>query len=143
MHELKKWAFIISAADRPGVMTSVASVFSGRGLQVEAIMGNGGRPGNAELTVIFEALESRKESMFKLIGRLENVHHVEAHDCTSDTLLRCISVKVEPEIHVSESLIPVPGHSGIYTFTGTYSEVESILDNISVKLISWHLVELK
>lgn len=143
MHELKKWAFIISAADRPGIMTSVASVFSGRGLQVEAIMGNGGRPGDAELTVIFEALESRKDSMFKLIGRLENVHHVEAHDCSADTLLRCVSVKVEPHSHISESLTPIKGHEGYFTFTGTYSEVEELLNHSSIKLISWHLVELK
>ena len=143
MYELKKWAFIISAADRPGVMTSVASVFTGRGLQVEAIMGNGGRPGNAELTVIFEALESRKDSMFKLIGRLENVHHVEAHDCSSDTLLRCVSVKVDPQEEITELLTPVKGHKGIFTYTGTYSEVEELLNNPSIKLISWHLVELK
>ncbi len=37
----QRWVFVVKALDQPGTLTAAASVFSNRGISLEAVLGSG------------------------------------------------------------------------------------------------------
>ena len=70
----------IGLEDRPGAVHSVAEVFSGRGLQMEAFHGtaDGLNPdGHAQALILFRASRDRADLVTRVLRRLSSVRRVE------------------------------------------------------------------
>ena len=70
----------IELQDRPGSVNSVAEVFSGRGLQIEAFHGTAGRlnpDGHAHALILFRAGADRASLVSRVLRRLSSVRRAE------------------------------------------------------------------
>ena len=70
----------IELQDRPGSVNSVAEVFSGRGLQIEAFHGTAGNlspDGHAHALIVFHAGADRASLVTRVLRRLSSVRSAE------------------------------------------------------------------
>ena len=70
----------IELQDRPGSVNSVAEVFSGRGLQIEAFHGTAGNlspDGHAHALIVFRAGADRASLVTRVLRRLSSVRSAE------------------------------------------------------------------
>ena len=136
MSKLQKWVFMIQAEDRPGVTTSIATIFSGRGFQIETIMGYGHeasqKNSEALMIVVFEALESRKDIMLKLTERLELIQSVRAYAYDSPQLLKSITVKIKKSAIADFNLqeISQSEEFAVCQAQGVCVEMDELLDEL-------------
>lgn len=80
MPEFRQHVLAIGLHDRPGAVHSVAEVFSGRGLQMEALFGTAGSlaaDGDARALILFDATPERAEFVARVLRRLSVVRGVE------------------------------------------------------------------
>ena len=78
--EFLQHVLAIGLRDRPGAVHSVAEVFAGRGLQMEAFFGTAGNlaaDGNARALILFNATPERAELVARVLRRLSVVRGVE------------------------------------------------------------------
>jgi acetolactate synthase regulatory subunit len=77
--EFRQHVLAIGLRDRPGAVHSVAEVFSGRGLQMEAFFGTAGSQaadGDARALILFDATPERAEFVARVLRRLSAVRNV-------------------------------------------------------------------
>lgn len=77
--EFLQHVLAIGLRDRPGAVHSVAEVFAGRGLQMEAFFGTAGSQaadGDARALILFNATPERAEFVARVLSRLSVVRGV-------------------------------------------------------------------
>ncbi len=90
----QRWVFVIRALDKPGTMTAVASVFSNRGVSLEATLGSGidaSTTADARLIISFRATEAKKTTLYRATQRLSSVVAVAVY-AQDDPGLRAIAL---------------------------------------------------
>lgn len=100
-HKPGHWLFVVRTEDRPGAAADIAVVFSGRGIQLESLVGSGDLrhpPGEGQGTICltFQAFESRQEMVRRVLQRLEVVRSVEGFDYDRDPrLVKAAALRLE------------------------------------------------
>ena len=90
----RRWVFVVQVLDKPGALTATASVFSNRGVSLEAILGSGIAATTEEdgrLIFRFLATDRKKEMLQRVLERLSKVIQVDAY-LYDDPKLRAIAV---------------------------------------------------
>ncbi len=85
----------IGLEDRPGAVHSVAEVFSGRGLQMEAFHGtaDGLNPdGHAQALILFRASSDRADLVTRVLRRLSSVRRAELLGMDDPRLVQSVLV---------------------------------------------------
>ncbi len=85
----------IGLRDRPGAVHSVAEVFSGRGLQMEAFHGtaDGLNPdGHAQALILFRASSDRADLVTRVLRRLSSVRRAELLGVDDPRLIQSVLV---------------------------------------------------
>jgi acetolactate synthase small subunit len=93
MGELQ-WVLVVKVLNKSGAVTAVASVFSNRGVSLEAIVGSGIAATTEEdgrLILRFHATERKKTMLQRALERLSKVVQVEAYGY-DDPRLRSVAV---------------------------------------------------
>lgn len=111
--EFRRHVLVVGLRDRPGAVHSVAEVFSGRGLQMEAFFGTAGSQaadGDARALIVFDATPERAELVARVLRRLSVVRGVELIGI-DDPGLACSVVVAAPAGPVPEgvALADLPG----------------------------------
>lgn len=112
-HEFRPHVLAIGLRDRPGAVHSVAEVFSGRGLQMEAFFGIAGSQaadGNARALILFNATPERAEFVARVLRRLSVVRGAELIGADDPGLVQSLVI-APPTGPVPEgiALAPLPG----------------------------------
>jgi acetolactate synthase small subunit len=90
----QRWVFVVRVQDKPGALTSTASVFSNRGVSLEGVLGSGIAATTEEdgrLVFSFRATERKKIMLQRALERLSKVLGVESY-AYDDPQLRAIAV---------------------------------------------------
>jgi acetolactate synthase small subunit len=128
--------FVIRVVDRPGALTTVASVFSSRGVSLEDTVVGTGTEG-VRLLLGFRASVRKRETLVRVLRRLACVLDVQAHPYDSPRLRAVAAVRVAPD---SANRLPaVPAEVRVETvsespdgrrllLTGPTAAVESALE---------------
>lgn len=85
----------VDLADRPGSVNSVAEVFSGRGLQIEAFHGTAGNlnpDGHARALILFRAGADRASLVTRILRRLSSVSRAELLGANDPRLIQSVLV---------------------------------------------------
>jgi len=93
------WLFLIETDDRPGAAAALATVFSGRGIQIESFIGYGDPVDSADLdtgviVITFKAFKHRMEMVQRVLQRLEVVHTVDCCDYADESLVKTATVSL-------------------------------------------------
>ena len=75
------WIVVITTNDRPGDTAAIASVFSGRGIQIDSFIGFGSTPGDkgrsqGRILITFSAFAERCQALCRILASLEAVDSV-------------------------------------------------------------------
>ncbi len=78
INEQSKWLLILSTLDRPGDTAAIASIFSGRGIQIDSFLGYGNNStvegeSNGTIMIAFNAYPERKQMMCQLLESIQAV----------------------------------------------------------------------
>lgn len=78
INEQSKWLLILSTHDRPGDTAAIASIFSGRGIQIDSFLGYGNNSdfegkSNGSIVITFNAYKERKQMMCQLLESIQTV----------------------------------------------------------------------
>lgn len=87
-----RWLLLVHTEDRPGAAAAIAMVFSGRGIQIESLIGHGDpvySAGRSEgvICIAFSAFAHRMEMVRRVLQRLEVVRRVACYDYLHDERL--------------------------------------------------------
>lgn len=138
----QRWVFIVRVLDKPGALTATASVFSNRGVSLEAILGSGissASATNGRLVISFQATERKQEMLQRALERLPLVLSVESFRY-DDPQLRAIAIaKLKSIVNLNLSDIDVqaetvsqqPGSSTVL-FTGGMIALDTLIDQLRV-----------
>ncbi len=86
----------IGLHDRPGAVHSVAEVFSGRGLQMEAFHGTAdslGANGHAQALILFRASDERAHFVARVLRRLSSVSSAELLGLDDPRLVQSVLIQ--------------------------------------------------
>ena len=111
----------IGLEDRPGAVHSVAEVFSGRGLQMEAFHGTAGSldaDGHAQALILFHASDERADFVTRVLRRLSSVSQAELLGLDDTRLIQSVLVRTE-ESHTGEGIRCVDLGGGVSLAAGT------------------------
>jgi acetolactate synthase small subunit len=136
----QRWVFVVKCLDRPGSLTAAASVFSNRGVSLEAILSSGIAATSIEagrLILSFRATERKKEMLMRALGRLSSVSQVD-HYLYDDPALRSIAlakVSSSSAIEFSSDLVQAEtisetAESTMLLLTGNPVAVESMIETL-------------
>lgn len=130
-HDFRQHVLAIGLHDRPGAVHSVAEVFSGRGLQMEAFFGTAGSQaadGDARALILFDATPERAELVARVLRRLSVVRSVELLGLDDSRLIQSLVIAA-PTGPVPEgiALAPLPG--GLRLAAGTPSAMRSWIES--------------
>ncbi|HEY9643806.1 MAG TPA: hypothetical protein V6C57_25170 [Coleofasciculaceae cyanobacterium] len=146
----QRWVFVVKALDRPGSLTAVASVFSNRGISLEAILGSGIAATTLEegrLILSFRATERKKEMLLSALERLSSVLQVTGYPY-DDPRLRAIAIaKVsslqdilfDPEAIQVETIATSPDGLRLL-LTGSTLAVEQVIHRLRQEAVLLDLV---
>lgn len=95
------WVVVVRTADRSGVVTQLAGVFSTRGVNVDSIATGVPGAGMADVTLTFRASERRCRQLARSVERLASVREVVVR---SDD---------DPRVHAAAVIIMAPGEGFI------------------------------
>lgn len=131
--EFRRHVLVVGLRDRPGAVHSVAEVFSGRGLQMEAFFGTAGSQAaddDARALILFDATPERAELVARVLRRLSVVRGVELLGI-DDPGLVCSLVVVTPAGPVPEgiTLAELPG--GTRLAAGTPAAIRAWIESPS------------
>lgn len=137
----QRWVFVVKSLDRPGVLTAAASVFSNRGVSLEAVLGSGiasTRAEDARFILSFRATERKKEMLLRVLERLSAVIQVDAY-LYDDPRLRSIAVAkvsslagIDLDTIVTES-ISESAEAQTLLLTGTTVAIEQFVEDLRQK----------
>ena len=136
----QRWVFVVKCVDRPGVLTAAASVFSNRGVSLEAILSSGIAVTSIEtgrLILSFHATDRKKEMLLRALGRLSSILQVD-HYLYDDPALRSIAlakVSSPTAIEFSSERVQVEkisetAEGALLMLTGDPVAVESVLKTL-------------
>jgi len=99
--ERQQWLVVLTTRDHAGDTAAIASVFSGRGLQIDSFIGFGdftGSKGNREgkIMLTFRAFPDRCQSLCRILESLEAVSTVRCsavEQPPADLLTQCQALK--------------------------------------------------
>ena len=100
-YQEKRWLFVLTTEEKPGVAASVTAAFSGRGITIESFLGYGNSmpPENESrslIMVIFRAFEQRMKTIQRALQRFEVVNSVTVYDCETEiNIIEVASVRIE------------------------------------------------
>lgn len=80
-NETPLWLVILTTRDHAGDTAAIASVFSGRGIQIDSFVGFGGNPqsggrSQGRIMITFSAFAERCHALCRVLGSLEAVAEV-------------------------------------------------------------------
>jgi acetolactate synthase small subunit len=99
------WFFRIWVYDRAGALTSIASVFSNRGISIESVVGHGAnRSAGCDGTVLvtFRCSKEDKDAMKRTVSRLGKVKKIEEHPYLGEELRKAVVLKVKRELYPAD-----------------------------------------
>ncbi len=76
--EMQLWLVVLTTRDHPGDTAAIASVFSGRGIQIDSFIGFGANPqangrSQGRIMLTFHAFTGRCHALCRVLGSLEAV----------------------------------------------------------------------
>ena len=123
LNDFRLHVLAIGLQDRPGAVHSVAEVFSGRGLQMEAFHGTADSlnpDGHAQALILFHATADRAELVTRVLRRLSSVRCAELLAADDPRLLQSVLVARDQAGAVAPTsapegigLLPVDAHSAM------------------------------
>ena len=77
-NDMRFWLVVLTTWDHSGDTTAIASVFSGRGLQIDSYLGFGGNPqadgqSRGRIMITFRAFAGRCHALCRVLASLEAV----------------------------------------------------------------------
>lgn len=140
-----RWVFVVKALDKSGVLTATASIFSNRGVSLEAILGSGiaaTTTEDARLILSFRSSERKQEMLLRALGRLSAVLSVDVY-AYDDPRLRAIAVAklTTSEVlndfssPVQQEVISETQDSITLLLTGSTSNVERLITHLRTKSV--------
>jgi acetolactate synthase small subunit len=101
-NEMRLWLAVLTTRDHAGDTAAIASVFSGRGIQIDSFIGFGGNPqvgGESEgrIMITFTAFEERSRTLCRVLESLEAVAEVRCFaetDIPAELMLQALAVKL-------------------------------------------------
>ncbi len=89
MNVLEPWVILLTILDRAGSTAAIASVFSGRGIQLDSFLGFGGEPGEGSTScgrvlISFSAFPERVAVICRVLESLSVVTRLQSYryaDC--------------------------------------------------------------
>jgi|GEM_PF-1910843 len=99
--EMQLWLVVLTTRDHAGDTAAIASVFSGRGIQIDSFIGFGGNPRNdgesqGRILITFRAFEDRCRALCRVLASLEAVAAVRCFaesDIPEDLTGKALAVK--------------------------------------------------
>jgi len=94
--EHRHWVFRAHVLDRAGALTSIASAFSNRGINIDTVVGHGAEEQathDGTVVVTFRCDEEEKNRMVRVIGRLSKVTRLEEHPYDSHNLRKAAIIR--------------------------------------------------
>ena len=146
----QRWVFVVKCLDQPGSLTATASVFSNRGVSLEAILSSGMAATSIEAGRVifsFRATERKKEMLLRALGRLSSVLQVD-HYLYDDPALRSIAlakVSSPAAIEFSSDLVQAEmisetAEGVLLLLTGNPIAVESVIETLRQRSLLLDLV---
>lgn len=136
----ERWVFVIKVHDKPGALTSIASVFSSRGVSVDTTLGSSvvNIPDTPSTILLsFRATERKKETLLRTIARLQHVVQVEAYPYTARELRTIAIARVTPDEKtvdlprgVQSETISERGDSKTILLTGSTQAVDKVVQSL-------------
>ena len=93
----KHWVFRARVVHRAGALTSIASVFSNEGINIETIVGHGATQNGAlqgSIIVTFQSTEAEKDVLLRKIKRLSKVIDIQVQPYESKDLRKSVIISV-------------------------------------------------
>lgn len=80
-NKMRLWLTVLTTRDHAGDSAAIASVFSGRGIQIDSFIGFGGNPqasgeSQGRIMITFYAFEERSHTLCRILESLEAVAEV-------------------------------------------------------------------
>jgi len=80
-NEMQLWLVVLTTRDHAGDTAAIASVFSGRGIQIDSFIGFGSNPkasgeSQGRILITFRAFEERFRALCRVLASLEAVSEV-------------------------------------------------------------------
>jgi acetolactate synthase small subunit len=141
----RHWVFRAHVVDRAGALTSIASAFSNRGVNIQTVVGHGAEGEAAhEGTVVmtFRSTESQKDMMARVVRRLSKVVGLEERPYDSKTLRKSAVIRVSrrlaprdvagEETFLTCEPMSQDADSYVYFLAGAPSELDPVLHRLDV-----------
>lgn len=139
----RHWVFRAHVMDRSGALTSMASAFSNRGINIQTVVGHGAE-GEAthEGTVVmtFRGSEEEKDTMARVVRRLSKVKRLEERPYDSHSLRKSAIIRVSrrlspkdvagEETFLTCELMYQESDSWVYFLAGAPSELDPVLHHL-------------
>lgn len=147
----QRWVFVVKALDQPGTLAAAASVFSNRGVSLEAILGSGIASTAIEdgrLILSFRATERKKEMLLRALERLASVLQVKDYPY-ADANLRAIAIAkvsslknilLDLDTAVQTETISQTAEEQVLLLTGSTSAVEQVIQALRQQSVLLDLV---
>ncbi|MBD3885528.1 hypothetical protein IFO70_27810 [Phormidium tenue FACHB-886] len=146
----QRWVFVVKCLDKPGVLTAAASVFSNRGISLEAVLGSGIAATSIEtgrLILSFHATQRKKEMLLSALTRLSGVLQVSDYPFDDPTLRSIAIAKVSNSQTVELNLdliqtetISETAEGRLLLLTGSTAAVESVIETLRQRSMLLDLV---
>lgn len=141
----RHWVFRAHVVDRAGALTSIASAFSNRGINIQTVVGHGAEGEAAhEGTVVmtFRCSEQEKDMMARVVRRLSKVVRLEERPYNSHTLRKSAIIRVSrrlaprdvagEETFLTCELMSQDSNSFVYFLAGAPSELDPVLHRLDL-----------
>ena len=100
-NEMRLWLAVLTTRDHAGDTAAIASVFSGRGIQIDSFIGFGGNPqasgeSQGRIMITFSAFTERSRTLCRVLASLEAVAEVRCFaeaDIPPELMLQAFTVK--------------------------------------------------
>ena len=100
-NEMQLWLVVLTTRDHAGDTAAIASVFSGRGIQIDSFIGFGSNPQDSgesqgRIMITFNAFEERSRTLCRVLASLEavaEVHCFAEADIPTELMLQALAVK--------------------------------------------------
>lgn len=136
----ERWVFVIKVHDKPGALTSIASVFSNRGVSVDTTLGSSAvsvLDAPSTIVLSFRATERKKETLLRIIARLQHVVQVEAYpyiarELRSIAIARVIAEEKHSDLPhgVQSEIISERGDTKTILLTGSTQAVDKAVRSL-------------
>lgn len=135
----QRWVFVVKVLNKSGALTATASVFSNRGVSLQAILGSGIAANTEEdgrLVFSFQATHRKKEMLQRVLERLSKVTQIDAYRYDDPKLRAIAVVKARPldgidwDTSVQTETISQTESSQTVLLTGATLAVEQMIETL-------------